>query len=476
MSSSSDSGWTLSSDHSCFFRTILESLPDGVVVFNKRGKTIYCNSAMVSISGVEQPASMFNTLSRDFLAEPERDLPLIMEQLQEDNSVVSHEVRVPERWRPLEWVELSIRTVTLEGKTCYLATVRDVGRRLRLMHERERVIAVQRVLNELILEGSLEDMLTSACSRLAVLYAADWVGVALLGRDEKGEFFKYQNSFKVPSEIEAIRFPRDGTSSLTAFAAEHGYRSIRDYQSTFGDDIPRREVSLRAKVRAVESVSLRDRHGQLIGVLSLFSSTPGFFKEGENEISLTIVARDLANIIEAKQLEEEIRKAGITDGLTGLYNTRHFYRRLQEEMKRSHRSGRPLTVMIFDLDNFKEYNDRAGHVAGDHLLRRIADIVRATIRKGSDLAFRYGGDEFVVLLPETDLSRARRVAGRIRKGVRNVKIADVSVSVGLAGYRGEASPEELVRRADRAMYKAKERGKNRVVVDRPNRGGTSGRG
>jgi diguanylate cyclase (GGDEF)-like protein len=216
-------------------------------------------------------------------------------------------------------------------------------------------------------------------------------------------------------------------------------------------------------------VALRDRSGQLVGVLSLFSTTPGAFRGRVNEVSLRLAARDLANIIEAKQLEEEVRLAGITDSLTGLYNTRHFYRRLNEEMERSRRSGRPLTVLLFDCDNFKEYNDRAGHVAGDHLLRKIGEIVMASLRTGSDSAFRYGGDEFVVLLSDTDKDRARRVATRIRTRVRNARMADISVSIGLAEFRGEASPEELVRRADRAMYEAKAAGKDRVVIDRPSR-------
>jgi diguanylate cyclase (GGDEF)-like protein len=266
-----------------------------------------------------------------------------------------------------------------------------------------------------------------------------------------------------------VRFDRDGRSSLTAFAAEHGYGVIEDYQSEGPDDLPRRIESVKAKVRAVESVALRDRYGLLVGVLTLFSGTPGFFRAGVNEISLSLVARDLANIIEAKRLEDEIRLAGITDSLTGLYNTRHFYRRLSDEMKRAERTGRPLTVMLFDLDNFKEYNDRDGHVAGDHLLRRIADIVTGSLREGSDLAFRYGGDEFVVLLPETDLARARRVAARIRRQVESIPSAGVSTSIGLAERSGEASPEELVRRADRAMYRAKTGGKNRVVADRDER-------
>lgn len=455
--------------HDCAFRSVLDNSPDGVVVFDSRGQTLYANASYLEMSGAATEREAANALTRDFYARPERDMPVVMERLRSGSSTTALEVEVASPWQPIEWVELSIRRVELSDASCYVGSVRDVGKRKRLLLERERIISVQQAINEAILEGSLEEMSHSACHRLADLYGCDWVGVALLQRDDEGEFFRYRWSYRVPAEIETIRFARDGESSLTAFAAEHGYGVIDDYQELDEEAIPRRTESLEAKVRAVESVALRDRHGQLVGVLTLFSSKPGYFREGDNEISLSLAARDLANIIGAKQMEEEIRLAGITDSVTGLYNTRHFYRRLSEEMKRASRSGRPLTVMLFDLDNFKEYNDRAGHVAGDHLLRRIAEIVSTTLRAGSDLAFRYGGDEFVVLLPETDLNRAKRVAVRLRKQVRDIQDAEVSTSIGLAEYRGEASPEELVRRADRAMYQAKGRGKDRVVIDRPRR-------
>ncbi len=456
-------------EHDCAFRAALDGSPDGILVFDEGGRTLYCNAALLAMSGAESFESVHSALSHRFYAKPELDMPRVTEELRSTKTVTSLELRVPDSWHPVQWVEVSIRQVEHSESTRYVATVRDVGRRRRLLQERERIISVQQMLNEAILEGSLEEMIQSACHRLAELYRADWVGVALRQRDGVGEYFTYKWSYKVPAEIEGVRFDRDGTSSLTAFAAEHGYGVISDYQTAGPDTIPRRAEPLQANVRAVESVALRDRHGQLVGVLSLFSGTPGFFRKGENEISLSIAARTLANIIEAKRLEEEIRLAGITDSVTGLYNTRHFYRRLSEEMKRGDRSGRPLTVMLFDLDNFKEYNDSAGHVAGDHLLRRISELVTKSLRSGSDLAFRYGGDEFVVLLPETDLVRARRVARRIRRRVDNIKMADVTVSIGLAEFSGEASPEELVRRADRAMYQAKARGKNRVVVDRHRR-------
>ncbi len=445
----------------------MDNSPEGVAVFDKEGRTIYCNDALVRLSGAAAKDCVLNALSRDFYAHPERDLPVVLDQLKTHGAVLAHEIRVPPSWHPVEWVELSVRQVELDGEPCFVSSVRDVGQRKKLQRERERIISVQQLLNETILEGSLEELSRSACTRLADVYGADWVGVALLQIDDGGEYFRYQWTYRVPPELETLRLDRDGRSSLTAVAAERGYAMVRDYQVEGPDAIPRRAESVRAQVRAVESVALRDRHGTLVGVLSLFSSTPGAFDEVEDEISLRLAARDLANLIEAKKLEQEIRLAGITDALTGLYNTRHFYRRLTDEMNRARRTGAPLTVLLFDLDNFKEYNDSAGHVAGDHLLRHVGEIVTSVLRRGLDTAYRYGGDEFVVVLSDTDAERARRVARRIRRLVRKAGYAEVSASLGLAEFRGEASPEELVRRADRAMYRAKDAGKDRIMIDRP---------
>ena len=451
-------------EHICVFRELLDRSPDGVVLFDGGGEVVYCNAALARMSGATRPEAVLPELSRDFYEDPDRDMPRIMERLRAEGSVKAFEVRVPETWSPVEWVEVSIQSLHMDGETHYLAVFRDVGPRKRLQQERERIIAVQQILNDAMLEGSLGDLLQSSCKRLADLYDADWAGVALLVRDEVGEHFRYQHTWNVPKEIEQTRIDATPSTNLTAYAAWRGHVAVRDYRDG-SDEVPRIEA-LRPFVRSVEAVALRDRHGRLVGVLSLFADRPGAFTERENEISLRIVARELANLIEAKKLEEEIRLAGITDSVTELYNARHFYGRLAEEMERSRRSGRPLTVMLFDCDDFKTYNDRAGHVAGDHLLRAVADVVRRSLRSGSDTAFRYGGDEFVVLLAETDLDRARRVATRIRHRVRESN-PDITVSVGLAEFRGDASPEDLVRRADRAMYKAKAAGKDRVVIDRP---------
>ncbi len=165
------------------------------------------------------------------------------------------------------------------------------------------------------------------------------------------------------------------------------------------------------------------------------------------------------------------RVDAVTDGLTGLYNQRYFKQRLGEEVARAAEQGRPLALLFCDLDHFKDYNDRYGHSAGDEALRAVANVLLRSVRQ-VDLAARYGGEEFAVVLIDTTAARAAEVAERIRGGVAALDLDDVerrlSVSVGVAAYpRDAALAEELVDKADWAMYLGKRRGRNRVVIFGP---------
>ena len=160
------------------------------------------------------------------------------------------------------------------------------------------------------------------------------------------------------------------------------------------------------------------------------------------------IARD---ITERKKLEEELRRISITDNLTGLFNQRHFYIRMAEESKRAHRMGYPLCLILFDLDNFKQYNDTYGHLAGDEVLRLIGMIIRNSIREDTDTGFRYGGDEFAVILPSSTEDDARGVADRIRRSVLT-QVHGIDVSVGIASLQEADSFTVLIHMADAAMY------------------------
>jgi diguanylate cyclase (GGDEF)-like protein/PAS domain S-box-containing protein len=175
------------------------------------------------------------------------------------------------------------------------------------------------------------------------------------------------------------------------------------------------------------------------------------------------------NLAPHKQMEERLHLLSITDGLTGLYNHRHFFSVLNEEMKRAERYERPLSLICFDLDNLKYCNDTFGHLEGDRILRLVGDTMRSVLRR-SDGCFRYGGDEFMVLLPETDLRKAFVVAEKIRDmfGVRcglarkKTSFKNPTLSIGLAQASKSEHGESFVKRADLAMYEAKKEGGNQI--------------
>ena len=173
------------------------------------------------------------------------------------------------------------------------------------------------------------------------------------------------------------------------------------------------------------------------------------------------------DITRQKQLQAELKEMTIKDNLTGLYNQRHFYQQLEMEIERARRQGRPLSLLLFDVDHFKTYNDRHGHLSGDALLRAIGEVVRECTRDCVDSGFRYGGDEFTVILPETEEEQARRIAERIRSSFEERQFGDCTLSVGLMTFRDDINLQAFIRLADEMMYGAKRAGGNRVYVYDP---------
>ncbi|GAB4352727.1 MAG: hypothetical protein Kow0099_36910 [Candidatus Abyssubacteria bacterium] len=174
-----------------------------------------------------------------------------------------------------------------------------------------------------------------------------------------------------------------------------------------------------------------------------------------------------------KQAEEGeyYRKMSLTDGLTGLYNRRHFEATIETEISRSRRSNRKFCVLMIDVDHFKIYNDTLGHPAGDEALKSIAWLLKHHARQ-SDTVCRYGGEEFAIILPETSAPDARLTAERLRRVVEQADFerqdvipkGSLTVSIGVACYPDDATTTEgMVQKADQALYQAKREGRNKVV-------------
>ncbi|MBV1919037.1 MAG: GGDEF domain-containing protein, partial [Pseudomonadales bacterium] len=176
---------------------------------------------------------------------------------------------------------------------------------------------------------------------------------------------------------------------------------------------------------------------------------------------------------ELKRANEKLEHLSFHDGLTGLANRRRFDIALSDELRRLRRSSGTLSLLIIDIDYFKNYNDTLGHVAGDDCLRKIAWFLDDIVRRAPDLAARYGGEEFSVILPDVDGVSAEKVASNVREGVFNLAIEHpsssvgryVSVSIGAITINIDSnySPQQMVQKADKLLYMAKEAGRNRVV-------------
>jgi diguanylate cyclase (GGDEF)-like protein len=184
---------------------------------------------------------------------------------------------------------------------------------------------------------------------------------------------------------------------------------------------------------------------------------------------LDSIAPQVAVAVDRMSLRDmagQYEQLSITDPLTGLLNRRYIEERLVEEINRSDRSGEPVSFMMLDVDEFKSYNDRYGHPAGDEALELIGQILRDNLR-GADVAARYGGEEFSVLLPETNSEEAQAIAERIRRHVEETKFPKrkVTVSIGIASLAADLnSKEALVKAADVALYQAKGAGRNNIQI------------
>jgi len=166
--------------------------------------------------------------------------------------------------------------------------------------------------------------------------------------------------------------------------------------------------------------------------------------------------------------EEIYKKLSITDDLTQLYNSRYFYKKLKEEINRLIRYKHPLSLLLIDIDDFKKINDRYGHLKGDKVLKMVGTIIQDCLRR-TDSAYRYGGEEFTVILPGTGIEAAMNVAERIRKRFETQDFSlitnetlNISVSLGASQFKPEEEMEVFVKRTDDALYVAKQKGKNRV--------------
>ena len=217
--------------------------------------------------------------------------------------------------------------------------------------------------------------------------------------------------------------------------------------------------------------------GQTLGILALDSALPDAFRDGDLQ-SLESVADICATAIQNAHYVERVKQLAYLDGLTGIFNRRFFELRFIEEIERARRYNTAMAVIMTDIDLFKRLNDEFGHVLGDEVLRQVSSLFHQQLRK-IDVVCRYGGEEFGILLTQTDAHHALNVAEKLRKLVAGWQFPGVArtvtISAGAAAFPDHGTTrDELVKAADAALYAAKQAGRNRVCLGTLPRAHTAG--
>jgi diguanylate cyclase (GGDEF)-like protein len=223
-------------------------------------------------------------------------------------------------------------------------------------------------------------------------------------------------------------------------------------------------------IRSVVAIPLL-YESSLLGLFVAYGNKKDFLTPFQIDI-LKVLCNQAATSIANARYHAAIEKMATTDGLTGLFNHRVFQEKLSGELERSARSGKPVSLLLTDIDFFKKINDTYGHPVGDQVLKGVSGIIRETVRT-VDIPARYGGEEFAIVLPETDAEGAFQIAERLRKAIgmqpysAEGKKFQITISIGIAVLPGDArTKEELIEKADQALYHAKHNGRNRCVLRR----------
>jgi diguanylate cyclase (GGDEF)-like protein len=301
----------------------------------------------------------------------------------------------------------------------------------------------------------LEELLSRVCQLIQDAFRVSHVSLFL--REDHDLVLRAHHGTLTPRIPQGGRFPAEPWADILASnntVTETDLRSGPASMKFFAESASRMCIPL---------VSF----GQTLGILALDSTLPDAFRDGDLQ-SLESVADICATAIQNAHYVERVKQLAYLDGLTGIFNRRFFELRFMEEIERARRYGTGMAVIMADIDQFKRLNDEFGHVLGDEVLRQVSSLFHQQLRK-IDVVCRYGGEEFGILLSQTDAHHAMSVAEKLRKMVASWQFPGVprtvTISAGAAAYPDHGTTrDDLVRAADGALYAAKQAGRNRVCL------------
>jgi diguanylate cyclase (GGDEF)-like protein len=324
---------------------------------------------------------------------------------------------------------------------------------------------VSRIIGSL---PDLQEMLRQVTGTIRKALHFDRASVYLLNDNSDQMELVFYSGLNVQDKV-LIRVG-EGTPGRIVESGEHVHlHDLSAFYESFNDFVhfPKEE----RKTGSYIGVALKV-HNTTIGIIGIDSAEKYSLSVDDMDF-MAILSYQIAAGIEKSRLFDRIQQLSQRDGLTGLFNHRVFEERLSQELSRRDRTQKPLSLIILDIDHFKQFNDSFGHQAGDKVLKQLAQIVMKQCRCASiDICCRYGGEEFALIMPELELHNAVKAAERLRKVVESTTFdvnhehlaGKVTISLGVAGISGseDISPEVLVKKADDALYLSKRNGRNQV--------------
>ncbi|HET6831864.1 MAG TPA: diguanylate cyclase [Solirubrobacterales bacterium] len=352
-------------------------------------------------------------------------------------------------------LELAVTIAEIDGETVAHGLMHDITDRKQaerdLQENASDFAALAEAVGELARSNLASEARGAICRAVTRIAGADAAG--LMEPDPSGTALETTASEGVEIVGDLVRFT-ETAGAVRAFGSREPY---------FTADVASDRSVRRAFFKSLGLVSVYWvpilQGEEALGVIMIGWKQSVEAPSARLERLMRLLAAEAAVAIERAALLDRLERMAHTDDLTGLVNRRAWDDALEREVARARRENEPLAVAMLDLDRFKEYNDRHGHQAGDRVLREAASAWRAVLRE-SDLLARYGGEEFTVALPGCDLQRAAELVNRLRE----VTPAEQSCSAGLACWDGGESADQLLGRADSALYDAKQSGRNRTVV------------
>jgi diguanylate cyclase (GGDEF)-like protein/PAS domain S-box-containing protein len=477
------------------YRSLFQNASMGIFHSLPEGKFIQVNPTLANMFGYASPEEMvasITDINAQIYVDSKKRTKLLAEAQQQDGWV-NAENRYRHKDGRIITANLAVRKVLdSNGKLAYLeGFVEDITER-RQIEEAERE---QRILAESLRDTAaalnsalgLDQVLDNILTNVGRVVPHDAANIMLINDNGEGYIVR-EHGFTERMGKEKIQALRPLVTSVP-----HLRKIVETAQPVIIPDTaatPEWSHSACAVwARSYAGIPIQYM-GVVVGFINLFSVTAGFFISAHTERMQTFAnqiatvfansrlveelqkvnARLYTQLSEIQALQNELREQAIRDPLTGVFNRRYLQETLDREIARVNRASQPVGIMIMDIDRFKLINDTYGHKAGDLILQALGEMLKTNIRR-EDIACRYGGEEFVVVMPGASLQTAQKRAEIIRARIEALQVAfeswnlHVTVSLGVAAYpQHGATGEDVLIRADRALYRAKQEGRNRVVV------------